>query len=135
MATKTFTFPASQKYTDKNGKPHVITTSQTFTMDMTDDGTTARYTGLSGNKITMTSGENIVLEGDPAFSFMNITADGSAVKNAGAISFRETDNSLNSWNINSVTIDDADVPTTCTMILERKDSPMVTITWTTLTVA
>lgn len=139
MATKTFTMASAtagdRVYIDGNFEKRTITQNQTFALDMTDDGSTAHYTGLaSDSEMTLTDGGKIYLVGDPGLTYMNVTAD-TNVNNAGSLWIREEDNSLHEIVIKNVDLDDADVPTTCTMILERKDAPIHTWTWTGITVA
>jgi hypothetical protein len=102
MATKTFTHAsataANRLYIDRDGLSHTITQNQTFALDMTDDGTTAHYTGLSsGSAMTCTDATEINLEAD--LTYMNVTADASAVLNAGSLWIREDDESLNEIKI------------------------------------
>ena len=135
MATKTFTFPASQVYVSKGNLRHTINKDHTFTMDMTDDGTTARYTLLAGSTIACSDGFRFKPYGNPAFSFMNITSNAAAVLNPGSLWFYEDDGELVEIKIKSATIDDADAPTSATIIFERVDDPSLSFTWTSLTVA
>lgn len=134
-ATKTFTFPASQIFVDFAGVKHTINTSQTFVMYMTDDGTTARYTGdISNETVTTTDGLTLLICASPLPTYgFNVTDDINAVLMAGTLEIREPAGQF-LWDVTSVAIDDADVPTTCTMTLENRHTKRQ-MTWTSLTVA
>ena len=135
MSTKTFTFPASQVWISRNQLRHTITTGQTFALDMTDDGSTAHYTGLvTTAEVTLVDGLKIHLVGDPAKTYMNVTAD-TNVNNAGSLWFKDVDDSEIEIKIKNVDLDDADVPTTATFILEQAENPNIGMTWTSMTVA
>ena len=138
MSTKTFTLAgAGMVYTDRHNLNHVITTNETFAMDMTDLGTAGAYRGLtSGSTIALETGEKIVLEGDSTFSFfLDSAGDAVAQLNAGSLWFKETDGYRAEWKIRSVTLDDADAPSTAIFELERVDAPIISVDWTGITVA
>ena len=138
MATKTFTLAsANMVYTDRHNINHTITTDETFQMDMTDLGTSASYGGLtSGSTMELESGEKIVLEGDSTFTFMlDEAANATAQLDAGSLWFTETDGYKAEWHIRSVTLDDADDPSTAIFELERVDAPIYSVDWTGITVA
>ena len=133
MATKTFTFPASQVYLDSTGISHVITTSETFTTDMTDLGTTASYKPLVNNAIGCTDGYVFTIDGDPNYMFW-CTADATPTDEAGCIQVLEGF-AKKVLDVTLLDIDNADAPTTCTVTLQHRDNPALVMTWTALTVA
>ena len=135
MATKTFTFPASQVYVDSSGVSHTITTAQTFKMDMTDLGTTATYTGLADSSaVACTDGYTFNIHADPLYGFL-VSADNTATDEEGCIAVIEQDGQMRILDVVSATVDDADVPTDVDLTLEHRADPSKTFTWTTLTVA
>ena len=134
MATKTFTFPASQVYVDSNGIGHTITTSQTFATDMTDLGTTAKYSMNAGNSVLCTDKYRFSFNGETIYTFW-CTADATATDEEGCIQVVEEGGAKKILDVVSLDINDADAPTTCTVILQHRDNPMITMTWTALTVA
>ena len=135
MASKTFTFPASQVYVDSKGVSHTITTSQTFTLDMTDLGTTATYSGLTtASQVTCTDGSSFEIHADPLYKFW-CTADNTATDEEGCLAVYEQGGGLRILDVTSLTIDDADAPSTCTVTLQHRNNPALTMTWTSLTVA
>ncbi len=131
MSAKTFTFAASQVYVSRDLLKHVITTSQTFTLDMTDDGSTAHYNGLvTSAEITLTDGKKIHLDGEFNKSYMNVTAD-TNVNNAGSLWVRDVDGAGLELKIRNIDMDDANVPTTAVFKLEHASNPSIQFTWTT----
>jgi hypothetical protein len=134
MATKTFTFPASQKYLDSTGISHTITTSQKFATDMTDLGTTAKYSMNAGSSVLCTDKYTFKPDGDTTYSFW-CTADATATDEAGCIQVLEEGNKKVILDVTSLEIDDADAPTTCTVTLQHRANPALVMTWTSLTVA
>ena len=138
MAAKTFTHAsatASERYyIDRFGRTLTITQNQTFTLDLTDLGTTGEYKGdNASSEMTLTNGEKINLEADKAFTYF-VTSDGDvAIK--GELCFLETGNVRVHWRIRTMNIDDADNPSTCSCVLERIDDPMTSISWSGITVA
>ena len=135
MATKTFTFPASQVYVDATGIEHTVTTGEAFRLDMTDLGTTSSFTVLNASAlITCTDGFTFGLDADPLYMFW-CTADGTATDEEGCLQFVEDGGSKIVLDITSLDIDDADDPSTATMIFEHRNNTALTFTWDTLTVA
>ena len=134
MATKTFTFPASQVYVDSNGIGHTVTTSQSFATTMTDLGTTSNFTMDAGSSIACSDGYTFTMDGDTLYKFW-CTADGTATDEEGCIQVVEEGGAKKILDVVSLDINDADAPTTCTVILQHRDNPMITMTWTALTVA
>ena len=140
MATKTFTLASAtdseRTYVDSTGLARVITQNETFALNMTDLGTTASYTGLAtSSEMALDDGGKINLEAAIPFTFALVTADGTAVSNAGSLWIVEDDNSRHELHIRNATLDDADAPTTAVFELERRDAPNITFTWTGITVA
>ena len=134
MATKTFTFPASQVYVDSNGIGHTVTTSQSFATTMTDLGTTAKYSMNAGSSIACSDGYTFSFNGETLYTFW-CTADGVATDEAGCVQVVEEGNIKKILDVTSLEIDDADGPSTCTITLQHRDNPALVMTWTTLTVA
>ncbi len=121
-------------YIDRFGETHTITQNQTFTLDLTDLGTTGEYIGdNTSSEMTCTDGTKINLEADKAFTYF-VTGDG-AMSIKGEICIVEEGKVRAHWRIRSMNIDDADNPATCECTLERVDDPMVAISWAGITVA
>ena len=150
MATKTVTCVASGlKFEDAIGVQHTVTTSQTFTFELTDGGASAvTYQQNNGTSVTTTDGGTLVFR--PQSTNTSGTSvgtiltwgptadaqDGVAVVGlAGefATSFNDGSGILQMWKAESLTVDNVDAPT---LISGRwKDQFGHFMQWTGLTVA
>ena len=141
MAAKTFVHASStdseRSYITSSKEVATITLNQNFDLELTiKNSTDGLYQGINTNStMTLTNGQEIVLEADKTFTTMCVDANGSAVLSPGGITIVETGNVRVQWRIRSCTLDDAANPTTAVFILERVDDPMQTMTWTGITVS
>jgi len=150
MATKTATCVAGGLvFADPTGVQHTVTTSQTFTFDLTDGGASAvAYRQNIDTSVTTTDGRRLTFrpQADPSqLGAANSSGrvwgptadaqDGVAVRNlAGEFvtSFSEG-NIEQRWKAESLTIDNVDAPTTMTgRFADQYGRHMV---WTGITVA
>ena len=126
-------------YIDRHEHAHVVTNAETFIMELAlnADASSEDYTvSASGGSLALATGETLTFEADPVFSKFTVATDAAATTNAGSIWFRETDGYRAEWKIRTITIDNIDEPTVITAAtFERVDNPMVTMTYTTVTVA
>lgn len=124
-------------YTDKGGLKHTVTNAQTFGLLLSAATTGEDYKINPANtSLSCTDGTTLEVMAYAPFSNFNVAADATQKLNAGSIWFREGDGSEVEWNIRSITIDDVDEPTVITeAVFERADQPVVTMTYTTVTVA
>ena len=138
MATRTFTIPASQIYIDSDNEKHTITTSENFTLTLDDTGDGGNYYGGGTNSnIACADGFKLNIELDARFTYFAVTADG-ATKKPGSITFLEDGYARVIWDIRTLTLTDADGTgenNLASITLERRDNPMVSITWTNVTMA
>lgn len=151
MATKTATCGAGAlKFKDPFGIEHIVTTSQTFTFDLTDGGASAvAYRQNTGTSVTTTDGRTLVFRPQSenatdgtgngnAGRVWGPTADAQdavAVRNlAGELvtEFSEG-NIIQYWKATTLTVNNVDVPTT--MSGSWEDQFGRTMTWTGITVA
>ena len=135
MAVKTFTFGASQIYVSRDLQEHVINTGQLFVMTIVQDAVdtdAAYFTGTTTTPaLTLVDGGTIEVEGDTVLTYFHGVSDASADLNAGSIWVRDIDGSRQELKVISLTLDDADAPTTSVMILELAENPIIQFTWTT----
>lgn len=137
-SAQTWTFPAGQKYIDKDKIEHTIATSQNLKLTFTDDGTGGRFIGTIGDtdKVLCTDKFTFEVECDPRFEF-NSSADGSATTENGVICFVEEGNVRHPFKVKSLTIANADgvgSNNITQMILESKLHKGI-ITWALITTA
>ena len=137
--SQTWTIPAGQKYIDKDGISHVITTSEDILFTFTDDGTGGRFIGRIGDatKVLCTDGFKFDIECDPRFTFSS-SADGSATLNNGELCIVEQSGTRVPWNVRSLTVADADgvgSNNISSITLEQVDNTSRTITWALVTTA
>ena len=140
MATKTFTLASAtdseRTYVDSNGLDRVITQNEDFALDITAADGDGTYVGISSDsEMTLEDGGKINLEAAVPFTYMFIDDDATAILNPGSLWIVEDDNSRHELHIRSAEIDNADDPGTATLVLERRDAPNITFTWTGITVA
>jgi len=107
-ANQTWTFPANQKYIDANGIEHIINTSETLRLDFTDTGTGGVFVGAVGaGKATCTDGFEFEAHSESRFKFTS-SANGAATLSNGEITFIEENNRLNTFEVISLNMADAD---------------------------
>jgi len=125
-------------YLDKENNPHVVTNGQTFVLSLAAGGAGEKYTVLT-DSLTCTDGTLLEIERDPTFTQFTAATDATALTYpaVGTITFIEpVTHSRAIWDIRTVTIDNIDEPTAITsMVLERRDNPLITFTLTSVTVA
>ena len=149
MATKTITCVANGfKFEDPTGVQHTVTTSQTFTVDLTDGGATAvAYRSNNATSVTTTDGRTLVFRPQAenasgtntgAIRTWGPTADaqdGVAVLGlAGEFVTSFTEGNITQfWKADTLTVDNVDAPT---LITGRwKDQYGRYMDWVSLTVA
>ena len=130
MATKTATCVAnSLKFEDPTGIQHTVTTSQTFTFDLTDGGASAvEYRPNLANSVTTTDGRTLVFRPQSTnTSGTNVgtirtwgptadAQDGAAVLSlAGELVTEFSEGNVPQiWKAETLTVDNVDAPTTMT---------------------
>lgn len=149
MATKTVTCVANGlKFEDPTGIQHTVTTSQTFTVDLTDGGAAAvQYKQNNATSVTTTDGRTLVFRPQATnasgtnggvirdFGPTADAQDGLAVLSlAGEFATEFTEGgTLQLWKAETLTVDDIDTPT---LISGRwKDQFGRYMDWAGLTVA
>jgi len=132
MATKTATCVANGlKFEDPTGIQHTVTTSQTFTFELTDGGASAvTYAQDNGNSVSTTDGRRLTFRpravnatngtgnGNGA-TFWGPTADAqdgvAVVGQAGEFRTSFSEGNIEQiWKTETLTINDVDTPTTMT---------------------
>lgn len=139
MATQTWTIDtAAQKYIDRNGIEHTITTNETMTLTFTDTGDGGTFIGLvGGGKVTCTDGFEFEPSSDSRFTFSS-SVDGSATKLNGEIAFVEEGNVLNVFEVTSLTMTNADgtgANNIVSITMEQIANRMRTMTWANINTA
>lgn len=151
MATKTATCGAAAlKFQDPTGIEHTVTTSQTFTFDLTDGGAGAvAYRQNAATSVTTTDGRTLVFRRQTENS-TNGTGNGNAGRVWGPtadaqdgvavyslagelVSEFSEGNIPQYWKSKTLTVDDIDTPTT--MSGSWEDQFGRTMIWTGITVA
>lgn len=138
-AAQTWTFPAGQKYVDKDGIEHTIKTGETLTLKFNDTGVGGDFQGREGDtdKVTCTDGFVFDVECDPRFIFSS-SVDGSASFDNGELCTVEQDGTRLRWKVKSLTMANADgvgATNVTQMILEQNRNPMRVITWANIDTA
>jgi len=137
-AAQTWTIPAGQKYIDKDGIEHIITTSEDMKFAFTDTGTGGNFVGtVDTTKVTCTDGFKFEIEVDPRFTFSS-SADGSATFNNGELCTLEQSGTRVPWRVISLTLANADgvgSENITQMVLEQVDNVQRVITWSSITSA
>ena len=138
-ASQTWTFPAGQKYVDKDGIEHVIATAQDLLFAFTDTGAGGVFKGRTGDtgKVVCTDGFTFDVEVDQRFQFES-GADGAANKNCGQICTVDETGVRIVWNVVSLTLADADgvgAANVTEIVLEQVNNIQRRITWAAIDTA
>lgn len=152
MATKTATCVANAlKFEDPTGIEHVVTTSQTFSFELTDGGASAvTYQQDHATSVSTTDGRRLVFRPQSGMSQVGTAAangarrtwgptadaqNGVAVRSlAGEFCTEFTEGNIpQCWVADTLTVDDVDTPTT--MSGTWIDQFGRKMTWTGITVA
>ena len=138
-ASQTWTFPAGQKYVDKDGIEHTIATSQDCLFAFTDTGSGGVFKARMGDtsKVVCTDGFTFDIELDQRFQFES-GADGAANISCGELCIVEEGNVRTDWKVTSLTLADCDgvgSNNVTEMKLEQVDNTSRKITWALITSA
>ena len=133
---------ASTPYIKSDGVATTInSTAETFTLQMTDLGSTTGYLtggGTAVNNLALADGTRIQISLDPRFIQTAVLTDATAKLNAGSLWISEDGGPEVEWHIRTITVTDVDgtgANNLATLAMERVDNPMISVTWSNLNMA
>jgi hypothetical protein len=133
MGTRTVTIDTNEMlYTDQNGVASYVNNASTFTISVGGSGTDKTYTITTVTPLTLANGKKIRF--DTAKTSFEADTNATAKLNAGSIWIEEDNGYKTEWKIRTITLDNVATPTQLTLVMERKDNPMITCSLTTITV-
>lgn len=120
-------------YTDQNGARSLVNNAETFVLDLAAVGTSEKCLVVVPAILDLADGRRIRFDGLRSSFILDTNA--TAKVNCGSLWFEEENGYRAEWKIRTATLDDIDQPTALTMVLERVDNPMITMTLTAVTVS
>lgn len=122
-------------YEGSNRKPSYISNASTITWKLTADAvvTSSTHYTCIGSSLGLADGRKLTI--DRKKTWFKLVTDDTYVSNQGSIWFEEDNGRPIEWKIRRIKVDNVDQPTLINAILERADDPMITMTWTNITMA